>query len=219
MVDEFKFLDKKVKEGNLEIARQFVGLNRYRDDRSALNIDNFRDIAREIYPQSLELSQENDDLTQATVLDMHVEIKEGFFKTKVYNKTDSFPFEVISLPFLESNISERICYKVFYSQVLRYQRLCSELYDFNSRVRILGEFLIKRGYKRDLLCREFVQVTSNYRGEFERWEIPSDGVAWFNNILTNPLINQLPLTIDRIDSFSQQLPDNIGHRTNFFSQT
>ena len=82
MVDEFKFLDKKVKEGNLEIARQFVGLNRYRDDCSALNIDNFRDIAREIYPQSLELSQENDDLTQATVLDMHVEIKEGFFLNK-----------------------------------------------------------------------------------------------------------------------------------------
>ena len=28
MVDEFKFLDKKVKEGNLEIARQFIGLNK-----------------------------------------------------------------------------------------------------------------------------------------------------------------------------------------------
>lgn len=64
--------------------------------------DNSRDIAKEIYPQSLELSQENEDLTQATVLDMHVKIKEGFFKTRVYNKTDSFPFEVISLPFLES---------------------------------------------------------------------------------------------------------------------
>ena len=203
----------------MEIARQFIGLNRYRDDCSALNIDNFRDIAREIYPQSLELSQENDDLTQATVLDMHVEIKEGFFKTKVYNKTDSFPFEVISLPFLESNISERICYKVFYSQVLRYQRLCSELFDFNSRVRILGEFLIKRSCKRDLLCREFVQVISNYREEFERWEIPLDGVVWFNDIFRNPLNNHLPLTNDRLDSFSQQLPDTIGHRINFFSQS
>ena len=129
--------------------------------------DNSRDIAKEIYPQSLELSQENEDLTQATVLDMHVKIKEGFFKTRVYNKTDSFPFEVISLPFLESNISERICYKVFYSQVLRYQRLCSDMVDFINRVKILGEFLIKRGYKRDLLCREFIQVTSNYRDEFE----------------------------------------------------
>ena len=126
---------------------------------------------------------------------------------------------MISLPFLESNISERICYKVFYSQVLRYQRLCSDMVDFINRVKILGEFLIKRGYKRDLLCREFIQVTSNYRDEFERWEIPSDGVDWFNNILTNPLNNLLPLTNDRIDSFSQQLPDNIGHRTNFFSQT
>ena len=86
-------------------------------------------------------------------------------------------------------------------------------------MKILGEFLIKRGYRQDLLRREFILVTSNYRDEFERWEIPSDGVAWFNDILTNPLNNQLPLTIDRIDSFSQQLPDNIGHRTNFFSQT
>ena len=56
----------------------------------------------------------------------------------------------------------------------------------------MGEFLIKRGYKRDLLCREFIKVTSNYRDEFERWEIPSDGVDWFNNILTNPLNNLLP---------------------------
>ena len=218
MVDEFKFLDRKVKEGNLEIARQFIGLNRYRDDCSALNIDNFRDLAREIYPQSLELSQENDDLTRATVLDMHVDIKEGFFRTKVYNKTDSFPFEVISLPFLESNISERICYKVFYSQVLRYQRLCSDLFDFNNRVKILGDILIKRGYKRDLLCKEFIGVINNYKEEFERWELPIDGIAWFNNILTNTINNQLPITIDSIDSFSQQLPDNIGHRVNFFSQ-
>ena len=86
-------------------------------------------------------------------------------------------------------------------------------------MKILGEFLIKRGYRQDLLRREFILVTSNYRDEFERWEIPSDGVDWFNNILTNPLNNLLPLTNDRIDSFSQQLPDNIGHRTNFFSQT
>ena len=75
-------------------------------------------LAREIYPPSLELSQENEDLNQATVLDMHVTILEGHFRTKVYNKTDSFPFDVIAMPFLESNIDRKICYKVFYSQVL-----------------------------------------------------------------------------------------------------
>ena len=127
MVDEFKFIDSKVKGGNLDLARMFKGLNRYRDDCTALNIDNFRELAREIYPPSLELSQENDDLSQATVLDMQVNILDGFFRTKVYNKTDSFPFQVISMPFIESNIDSKICYKVFYSQVLR---LSSHLEDF-----------------------------------------------------------------------------------------
>ena len=87
MVDEFRYIDGKVKGGEIELARKFIGLNRYRDDCSALNIDNFQGIARDIYPASLELTQENDDLSQATVLDMHVKISEGWFTTKVYNKT------------------------------------------------------------------------------------------------------------------------------------
>ena len=77
---------------------------------------------------------------------------------------------MISLPFLESNISERICYKVFYSQVLQYQRLCSELFDFNSRVRILGEFLIKRGYKRDLLYN-VVKIKTDKKPKLVRVEV------------------------------------------------
>ena len=103
MVDEFRFIDRKVKDGNLELARSFKGLNRYRDDCTALNIDDFRQLARDIYPPSLDLSQENEDLSQATVLDMHVTVVDGYFRTKVYNKTDSFPFEVVTMPFIESN--------------------------------------------------------------------------------------------------------------------
>ena len=221
MVDEFIFLDKTVKEGNMEMARQFKGLNRYRDDCTALNMDNFIDIARNIYPLSLELTQENDDPSKATVLDMEVDIIDGNFDTKVYNKTDSFPFEVVSLPFLNSNLSEKICYKVFYSQILRYQRLSTRKVDFESRVKILGEILIKREYKRDLLRREFLKVLYNYRCEFERWELPSDGRLWFEKILSNPLDN--PLTARSIETmgtnyFSQPHSEIIANRINFFSQ-
>ena len=166
MVDEFLFIDGKVKSGDLDLARQFKGLNRYRDDCSALNIDRFREIARDIYPPSLELSQENEDLRQATVLDMQVSIDRGNFITKVYNKTDSFPFDVISMPFLESNICEKICYKVFYSQILRYQRLCSNIEDFCSRTKMLGCQLMERGYEFGKLSREFVKVLNNYKSEF-----------------------------------------------------
>ena len=94
---------------------------------------------------------------------MHVTILEGHFRTKVYNKTDSFPFEVIAIPFLESNIDRKICYKVFYSQVLRYERLCSYQEDFTDRVRLLGNTLLRRGYNLDRLNKEFRRVIGTYR--------------------------------------------------------
>ena len=221
MVDEFIFLDKTVKGGNMEMAGQFKGLNRYRDDCTALNMDNFIEIAKNIYPLSLELTQENDDPSRATVLDMEVDIINGNFDTRVYNKTDSFPFEVVSLPFLNSNISEKICYKVFYSQILRYQRLCTRKADFENRVKVLGEILIKREYKRDLLCKEFLRVLYNYRYEFERWELLSDGKLWFEKIFSNPPNN--PLTARSLENtganyFSQPHNEIIANRINFFSQ-
>ena len=79
MVDELKYIDGLVKAGNLELARKFKGLCRYRDDCTAINIENFKEIAEGIYPPSLELTQENDDFRAASVglaaraiSDMHV---------------------------------------------------------------------------------------------------------------------------------------------------
>ena len=188
---------------------------------TALNIDNFQEIAKDIYPDSLELSQENDDFSKASVLDMDVSVVDGYFRTKVYNKTDSFPFEVVSMPFLNSNIDRQVCYKVFYSQVLRYERLCSFQLDFESRVRSLGVFLLKRGYRLAVLGREFVKVVRSYRTEFERWSVPTDSKRWFKYIITNLPSNTVtdssPGPND--NSFlSQPLPVNTDNRFNFFSQ-
>ena len=205
----------------MKLERDCAARNRYRDDCTALNIDNFRDIAREIYPPSLELSQENSDLTQATVLDMNVTISEGRFRTKVYNKTDSFPFSVVTMPFLHSNISAEICYKVFYSQILRYQRLCTFVNDFTDRARSLANTLLQRGYVKSKLAKEFRQVTGNYRSEFERWSIPTDSQEWFNNILDNPHFDTLTTSSavpSGIVPFSQPNPTTIGPRFNTFSQ-
>ena len=104
---------------------------------TTLNFDKFIDITGEMYPPSLSLTQENDDPNFANVLDMEVSIRDLQCNTKIYCKTDHFPFEVISFPFLESNIDESLCYRVFYSQLIRFQRLCSEKRDFELRTKHL----------------------------------------------------------------------------------
>ena len=92
---------------------------------------------------------------------------QGYITRVYYSKTDSFPFDVISLPFISSNISRNVCYLVFYSQVLRYQRLTSYLVDFEVRVRQLADISLGRNYIRGRLKRQFCRVISKYMIEFE----------------------------------------------------
>ena len=184
-IDEFKYIDKLVKDHKREEAKKFKHTARYRDDITSCNHTNFPNITNQIYPPSLTLTKENDSDFAATVLDMDVQIIQRNYVTKVYCKTDDFPFHVISLPFLESNISNKLCYLVFYGQVLRYQRLCSHQRDFEARTKKLSAQLMERGYDHKKLNKQFIKVVGNYRTEFARFKIPDNLEKWFNKILEN----------------------------------
>ena len=182
MVDEYRYVDNKVKAGLVDEANRLKYFRRYRDDCTSLNIENFLTIASEIYPPSLSLTQENDQLDKANVLDMEVKILDSNITTKVFCKADVFPFHVISLPFLDSNLDTRICYKVFYGQIVRFQRLCSFRIDFEERTKFLLDILLNRGYKGFLLKREFCKAVEKYIGEFHKWDLPLNFQNWFDLI-------------------------------------
>ena len=182
MVDEYKYVDNKVKGGLVNEAHRLKYFRRYRDDCTSLNIDDFLTIASEIYPPSLSLTQENEHSDRANVLDMEVKILDSKITTKVFCKADIFPFHVISLPFLDSNLDTRICYKVFYGQIVRFQRLCSLRIDFEERTKFLLDILLSRGYKGFLLKREFCKAVEKYIGEFHKWDLPFNFQNWFDLI-------------------------------------
>ena len=142
---------------------------------------------------------------------MEVNISDSICHTKIFCKTDHFPFNVITFPFLESNIDEDLCYRVFYSQIIRFQRLCSHRTDFEDRTRLLGTALLDRGYRIYLLERQFCRVIDKYIKEFQKWIIPLDLRAWFKQIFNNqPTGNIPPRPISM--AFSQPLSnlDNIA---------
>ena len=183
MVDEFKYVDGKIRGGFLEEADKFRFFRRYRDDCTSLNMDDFLRISSEIYPPSLTLTQENDRPDKVNVLDMVAEVVNGRIITKVYCKTDHFPFEVISLPFLDSNLDSKVCYRVFYGQIIRFQRLCSLKEDFEERVRFLANILLKRDYSVKLLQKQFCRAVDRYIQEFQKWTISLDLRSWFYDII------------------------------------
>ncbi len=182
MVDEFRYVENKSREGLLDEVARLRFFRRYRDDCTSLNIDNFLDIARDIYPPSLTLTQENEQTDRANVLDMVFSIQDSKINTGVYCKTDAFPFQVISLPFLESNLDGKLCYRVFYGQVIRFQRLCTYKESFEERVCFLANILIQRGYIKNLLKNQFCKAVEKYLVEFQKWAIPSRFDQWFFDI-------------------------------------
>ena len=188
MVDEYKYVDAKVRAGLIDEADRLKFFRRYRDDCTSLNIDNFMDIARDIYPPSLSLTQENDQLDKASVLDMDVSIQDSNIVTRVFCKTDLFPFHVISLPFLDSNLDSCLCYRVFYGQLVRFERLCTLRIDFENRTNFLAGILMDRGYKRNILKRQFCKAVEKYVMEFQKWALPFSFPAWFDSIVS--LTNQ-----------------------------
>ena len=79
----------------------------------------------------------------------------------MYNKIDDFNFEVVNFTFPHSNISINIGYNLFYSQLIRYYKICSEVQDFIHSSRNLYRELSLRGYSHWGLVRKFLLFIKN----------------------------------------------------------
>ena len=69
-----------------EIIEAFHAISWYLDD--LLNIDNnfFNSMVSYIYPSELQLNKTNVSDTEASFLDLHLSISDGFVKSKIYDK-------------------------------------------------------------------------------------------------------------------------------------
>ena len=71
----------------------------------------------------------------ANVLDLDISINvEGKFSCKVYYKRDNFGFKVVKFQPLMSNQASSVLYGTYYSQLVRYSRICNDVDAFFDRV-------------------------------------------------------------------------------------
>ena len=112
----------------------FNSTSRYLDDR--LNIDNnfFDSMVNRIYPSELQLNKANMSDTEASFLDLHLSLSDGFVKTKIYDKRDDF--DIVNFPFLDGDAPRSTSFGVYISQLIRFARVSSHVADFNTRNKI-----------------------------------------------------------------------------------
>ena len=136
--------------------------SRYIDDIAVVNLLNFGSVAKRIYDPSLILENSKTGYHYDTVLDLLIRVYKKQFVIGIYHKVDDFSFTVINFPFPESNIHSKVGYNAFYSQLVRFFRLCNNLADFLARVKLIYVKLYERGYSGNILYRYFVKCCSKY---------------------------------------------------------
>lgn len=92
----------------------------------------------------MELKKEHESL-HVTFLDLETNVDNNIFVYKLFEKSDAFPFSIVRMPFLSSNIPYNIFYNTILSEMLRIAR-CSLLYkDFLIKARELCQRMIRQG--------------------------------------------------------------------------
>ena len=89
-----------------DVIEVFSSTSRYLDD--LLNIDNnfFDSMVNRIYPPEFKLNKAgNVSDTEASFLDLHLSISDGFVKTNICDKRDDFDFDIENFPFLSLVVS------------------------------------------------------------------------------------------------------------------
>ena len=142
------------------VIEAFNSTSRYLDD--LLNIDNnfFDSMVNRIYPSELQLNKANVSDAEASFLDLHLSISDGFVKTKIYDKRDDFDFDIVNFPFLDGDVPRSASYGFHISQLIRFARVSSHVDDFNTRNKVLTAKLLRQGYR----YHNFIRHSLNFIG-------------------------------------------------------
>ena len=113
-VDEFRYVKSLLSIKNYPLLRKLNNVGRYLDDVGTCNFQDFDNFCSHIYSNSLTLNRSNVDssIDSVAYLDLSVSVANNNYVIKVYCKTDDYNFEVIMLPFLESNVADEMCFYV-----------------------------------------------------------------------------------------------------------
>ena len=128
-----------------DVIEAFNSTSWYLDDLLKIENDFFNSMVNRIDPSKLQLNKANMSDTEASFLDLHLSISDGFVTTKIYDKRDDFDFDIVNFPFLDGDVHRSTSYGVYISQLNRFARVSSHVDDFYTRNKVLTAKLLRQG--------------------------------------------------------------------------
>ncbi len=162
-----KFMEG-LEKNNIHKARKFNCTFWYIDDLISLYNDDIHKDMSDIYPKELCVKQENTSPTNASYLDLQIDIENQQFHTKLYDKCDSFNFSIINFPFVEeSNIPENPAYGVYSSRLISIARACDSFADFKDCHNCT---LMRQGFQYKRLSKQLKKTLGKHKELFSMYQ-------------------------------------------------
>ena len=112
--------------------------------------------------------------SHATFLNLDITIKDGIFIYKLFDKRDAFPFSIVRMPHMDSNIPESIFYSALIGEFLRIARSTLLLEDFRNKARELCQRMMSQGANSDKITRNLKKIITRHSSDFSRFQVSSD---------------------------------------------
>ena len=126
---------------------------------------------KKIYSKEMHLKKEHSG-KHATYMELDISIVNKIFVYKLFDKRDDFPFSIVKMPYLSSNIPYNIFYNTISSEILRIAR-CSLFYsDFLDKARTLCDRLKRQGAEIVFSKTSLLRFLNNHSESFSKYNKP-----------------------------------------------
>ena len=167
---EHSYINQLIKEDRVK-AKHFHSTFRFIDDLCTINDGGeFGRVFKDIYPDELELKVEHEG-DSASFLNLDIRVEEGQFVYKLYDKRDAFPFSIVRMPHLCSNIPKKIFYSALVGEFLRIARATLYLSDFEPKAQDLVKRMINQGGDRKTVERFLMKIILRHPDSFSQFRI------------------------------------------------
>ena len=148
-------------------AMKFKFATRFIDDECNLNDGGeFGRSFHEIYPNNLELKCEHEG-SHATFLDLEINVINGNFIYKLFDKRDNFPFFIVRMPDRSGNIPSHVFYGSVMSEFLRIARSTLLYSDFLPVAVNLFKRMLNQGGSKIKLLNQLSKAISRHCSSFK----------------------------------------------------
>ena len=180
---ERDFMSNLQKSKRFDLIDKFNDTSRYLDDIFTIDNPEFAEHIPDIYPREHQLNKANTSDKETFFLDLNIKVVGSNIHTSVYDKRDDFGFPIVNFPWLSGDVPRLPSYGIYISQLVRFARCCTSVFDFHSKNFQITSKLLTKGYRYHKLRKTFGKFFRSYSellskfGEISFQDYVSQGIA------------------------------------------